>query len=106
MVVGYSFRQNKPVLFRDGQVVAYRQETSEVLDALENPRMIRLTRRASMVIDMVLEPNQSAIPEYIDLAQWYKPLKPGRYHLNLEHRVGIGDEPWITCSPMTFEVLP
>jgi hypothetical protein len=54
----------------------------------------------------MLEPNQPAISEYIDLGQWYKPLQPGHYQLNLEHRLDMNQEQWISCFPITFEVVP
>jgi hypothetical protein len=105
VVVGHPLKQNRPQLFKDGQVIPYRDETNKILIALEDSQ-ISLPRRTTRVVDVLLEPNKPAMPEQIDMAEWYDPLQAGHYQLNLEHRFGIGQETWINCSPITFEVVP
>lgn len=102
---GHPFGQNRPELVKDGEVITYREDVEKVLEALQDTKTIRLSRRTTRVTNIMLEPYETVIAEYMDLSQWYKPLKPGHYQLQLRHRLEMDQEPWISCSPIVFDVI-
>lgn len=94
-----TFSQNRPLLFRDGQEVKYRQGLDDLLKSKEKePGMevihLRITR---------LESSQSKPLEQIDLDNWYAPLGPGHYQLSTRHRF-VHAGKWVESSSVTFEV--
>lgn len=96
-----TFNQNRPILFRDGQELAYREGLDDVLKGKEKePGMevihLRITR---------LESNQPKALEQIDLDNWYEPLAPGHYQLSTRHRF-VHAGKWVESSSVTFEVEP
>jgi hypothetical protein len=92
--------QNRPRLLRDNQEVPYREGLSELL-----------THKDSEIGDIIsiravnLEPNIEKRLEYIDLIDWYEPLKPGHYQLSTQHRFIQGGK-WVDSASITFEVKP
>lgn len=93
------YYQNRPQLFRDGQLVPYRKQTAELIKHREKEP----SQRHRGVIR--LEPNETKEVVYIDLATWYDQLEPGHYQLSAKYRFEPGQD-WVESSVVTFEVEP
>lgn len=88
---------NKPQLFRDGEVVPYRQDVAGIAD--KPPAYI--IRK----ISVELEPGKTKIGDTISLNQWYEPLEPGHYQLDIKYRF-LPDGEWTNTASAMFEVEP
>jgi hypothetical protein len=101
-VVGYSELDphilNRPQLYRDGELVSYRVNVKELLQAKDKA----LSSGRSNAF--ALEPGNSTT-EAINLDDWYEPLQAGRYDLSVWHRFAWGGE-WVESPSVTFEVAP
>jgi len=92
------YGQNRPLLLRDNQEVAYRAGLMDRLKSYDND--------TGDVISMdliTLEPNREKIVEDLDLSYWYEPLEPGHYVLSTRHRFVQGGK-WVDAASVTFEV--
>jgi hypothetical protein len=94
------YYQNRPQLFKDGQLVAYREEIAKLVRAKDaDPEFVRVGTVVS------LAPTTTTELEELNLADWYEPLKPGLYTLINRHRFEV-DGPWSSDSgKLLFEVV-
>jgi hypothetical protein len=95
-----TYYQNRPQLFRDGRLLAYREEIRKLVRSKDlYPEFVRV---GSVVF---LEPHTSRDLEELTLSDWYGPLEPGSYRLINRHRFETGG-PWSTESAeLFFEVV-
>ena len=98
VLVTDSYFQNRPELFKDGQLVPYVKGIAELLKAKEKEPSFRHNYHVQ------LEPNAPKILGYIDLKDWYEPLAPGHYQLSVRHRFEHGQQ-WLNSTSLTFEVV-
>lgn len=91
------YAQNRPILYKDGDILPYRQQISDLLEAREKQPLERPGWRAK------LEPNESKVLDRIDLYDWYEDLGPGHYQLSVKHRFQLGQS-WYESSSITFEI--
>lgn len=97
--ISNTYIQDRPQLFRDGQLMKYKEDVEKLLETSDSePNSLR--RRS-----ILLPPNDAKVVEVIDLANWYRPLKTGHYQLAIKHRFESGGT-WIESSSTTFEVNP
>ena len=96
-----TYYQNRPQLFKDGRLIAYREEVKRLIHSKDNePEFVR---PGSVVF---LEPYASTDLEELSLSDWYGELQPGSYRLINRHRFDI-DGPWTSNSAeLLFEVVP
>jgi len=92
--------QNRPRLLRDNQEVPYREGLSEVIKQKD-----REIGDIISITAVTLEPNNQKTLEYVDLSDWYEPLKAGHYQLSTQHRFIQGGK-WVDSASITFEVKP
>ncbi len=92
---------NRPQLFKDGALIPYREETTNLISSKdENPRFVDVAN------DFFLDPGTRSGLQELDLKDWYGPLKPGLYRLTNRRRFEI-DGPWTAESaPILFNVVP
>jgi hypothetical protein len=95
-----TYYQNRPNLFKDGQLVSYREEVAKLVRAKDtDPEFIRV---GSVVF---LSPTTTTELEELNLGDWYGSLKPGLYVLTNRHRFAL-NEPWSGESEkLLFEVV-
>lgn len=94
-----TYVQNRPQLYRDGDLVPYKQNIEKLVKTNANePDFLRTD-------SSLLSPGSPKPIEIIDLADWYKPLRVGHYQLAVKHRFEQGGT-WIESSPVTFEIDP
>lgn len=96
----FNREQNRPELFRDGQLVPY---LSSVPQTVTWDKVSIDYRR---LVFLPLRPNQPQLVETINLAEWYGPLPPGRYRLTNKHRLDLSHGELVECGSVTFEVTP
>ncbi len=94
------YYQNRPRLFRNGQLVAYRKEIAELIRAKDSDPQFMNMRRA-----LYLEPYSSAALPELDLNDWYGPLEPGSYRLINPYRPQIYGRWTAESAPLLFEVV-
>ena len=94
------YYQNRPRLFRNGQLLTYRKKIAELVRSKDaSPEFSNLKHFVS------LNPYSSADLEELDLSDWYEALEPGSYRLINRYRLDI-DGPWTADSePLSFEVV-
>lgn len=90
--------QNRPRLLRDNQEVLYREDLIEVVKQKDK----EIGDIVSIKL-VTLEPNNEKTLEYIDLSEWYEPLRAGHYQLSTQHRFIQGGK-WVDSASITFEV--
>lgn len=92
--------QNRPRLLRDNQELPYREGLIEVVKQKDSEieDIISITA-------VTLEPSNEKMLEYLDLSDWYEPLKAGHYQLSTQHRFIQGGE-WVESASITFGVNP
>ncbi|HUS09040.1 MAG TPA: hypothetical protein VMZ30_01150 [Pyrinomonadaceae bacterium] len=94
------YSQNRLLLYKDGDLVAYRKEIDELLKARDKePSEHVMGWRAQ------LGPNESRVIDRFNLNDWYDDLGPGHYQLSVRHRFQIGQE-WYESASITFEIVP
>ncbi|RMG04563.1 MAG: hypothetical protein D6735_06735 [Acidobacteria bacterium] len=88
---------SRPRLFRDGELVPYREEIGKQFDKHEGGRISGM---------LFPKPNESQ-SEIIDLSDFYEVLKPGQYQLSLERRFfKVDDSPInIQSNAVTFKIV-
>ena len=84
----------RPELFRDGQSVLYRKAMAEIVD---KPPSFGSSLTA------ILEPGKAKMVDVIYLDEWYEPLDPGHYQLDVKWRFLL-DGGWTHVASTTFEV--
>ena len=95
--ISNTYVQHRPQLFRNGQLMKYREDIEKLLETSETePNSLRRD-------SVVLSPNDATAVGVIDLANWYKPLKLRHYQLTIKHRFELGGT-WIESSSVTFDV--
>jgi hypothetical protein len=99
ILVWDTYVQNRPELYRESQLLIYRDEIEKLLP--ETEKQTDFMRMDSVL----LEPGRSKSIEVINLADWYDSLKPGHYQLKVKHRFQQGGK-WIESASVTFEVDP
>ena len=92
--------QNRPRLLWDNQEVPYREGLSDLLTYKDSEIGDIIN-----IVAVTLDPNNEKRLEYIDLSDWYGPLKPGHYQLSTQHRFIQGGK-WVDSDSITFEVKP
>lgn len=92
-----TYLQNRPQLYKDGDLLPYLKTIERVTQVDEAPTSFLRTDSG------ILSPSTPKLVEVISLSDWYKPLKPGHYRLTVKHRFEWGGT-WIESSPGTFEV--
>jgi hypothetical protein len=90
--------QNRPELFRDGQLVEYRTGLSDLLESKEKEPSLRHSGYVH------LEPGEFKVLGFIQLSDWYESLEPGHYQLSVKHRFEYGQQ-WVESNALTFEVV-
>jgi hypothetical protein len=88
---------NNPQLFRDGELVPYRKDVGPIVG--QPPTF--LYRK----ISVELEPGKTKVGDTISLDQWYEPLEPDHYQLDIKYRF-LPDGGWTNTASTTFEVEP
>jgi hypothetical protein len=97
--ISNTFIQDRPALLKEGSVVLkYKPDVDRLLAASEESEPNSLRRDS-----VVLTPGQEKIVEVIDLANWFRPLRPGSYQLTIKHRFEWGGT-WIESASVSFEV--
>jgi hypothetical protein len=96
--IGDNRKQLRPKLIRDGDLVPYRKSLDELLTQKEKEPMFTSAKGAT------LKPGDNVVT-YLDLKDWYEPLKHGHYQLSVKERF-IWDGQWVESSSITFEVDP
>jgi hypothetical protein len=97
--VADTYSQNRPILYKGGDILPYREKVSELLEAREKSPVDKPGWRAR------LEPSEFKVLDRIDLYEWYDSLGPGHYQLSVKHRFQPGQS-WCESSSITFEVVP
>lgn len=94
-----SFYQNRPQLFKDGQLIPHREDVVKLLEWKDKDPI-----GERMPTALKLEPGQRETFGMLDLSNWYSPLVPGIYQLTNHNRLVYGGQ-WTSDSPtITFEV--
>lgn len=88
---------NRPQLYRDGELVAYRENVKEMLQAKD--RAVPNGRSSAFALEL-----GKSLAETISLDDWYEPLQAGDYELSVWHRFIWGGE-WVESPSLTFEVV-
>lgn len=99
ILVWDTYVQDRPQLYRDGQLLKYRADIEELMPKTEEQTDFVRTD------SILLEPHSTKPVEVISLADWYEALKPGHYQLSVRHRFQVGGK-WIDSSSVTFEIDP
>ena len=94
------YYQNRPRLFKNGQLVAYRKEIAELIRSKDSDPQFMNMRRT-----LFLEPYSSAALPELDLNDWYGPLEPGSYRLINPYRPQIYGRWTAESAPLLFEVV-
>ena len=94
------YYQNRPRLFKNGQLVAYRKEIAELIRSKDSDPQFMNMRRT-----LFLEPYSSADLQELDLNDWYGPLEPGSYRLINPYRPQIYGRWTAESTPLLFEVV-
>jgi len=97
--VGNLYRQNRPILYKNGQVHEYRKQIAELTEASDET-----VSDFHRDYQAHLEPNESITPQRIILDDWYDDLGPGHYQISVKHRLQPGQE-WIESSSITFDIV-
>ena len=97
--VGDPYTQDRPVLYKDGDVVAYRKQVSDLVEVRET----QMSEHARAWIAQ-LKSNESKILQRFNLYDWYEDLGPGHYQLSVKHRFQPGQS-WYESSSVTFDIV-
>lgn len=88
---------NRPQLSRYGELVSYRQNVKELVQAKDK-------RFPDGRSNVYLLKSRQSISETISLDDWYEPLRPGQYELLVWRRFIWGGE-WLESPSVSFEVV-
>jgi hypothetical protein len=94
------YYQNRPRLFRNGQLVVYRKEIAELIRSKDSDPQFMNMRRT-----LYVEPYSSADLQELDLNDWYGSLEPGSYRLINPYRPQIYGRWTAESTPLLFEVV-
>jgi hypothetical protein len=97
--VGDPYAQDRPVLYKDGDVVAYRKQVSDLVEVRET----QISEHARGWIAQ-LKSNESKILQRFNLYDWYEDLGLGHYQLSVKHRFQPGQS-WYESSSITFDIV-
>lgn len=89
----------RPRLLKDGKLLPYSERMAKAARAYE-----RYGPSGSMVSGEI-KPGETVTLDYIDLADWYGPLEPGRYELIIKYRFRHGGRP-VETNKISFEIVP
>ena len=93
------YYQYRPELMRDGEILPYIKKGAEGVKRADTEPY------NGSGAPHVMEPGREYPLYTIYLNHWYKPLKPGRYHLIVRKRFVL-DGDWAESNPVLFDVLP
>ena len=94
-----TYYQNRPTLYKNGELVPYRKETARLVGVKDSDPVFVSIRGGAL-----LEPATITEIEELSLASWYEPLTPGIYKLTNRHRFQING-PWtVDSDPLLFKV--
>jgi len=96
--IGDDYKQIRPKLTRDGDPVPYQKSLDELLAQKDNEPQSTRTKGAN------LGPGEKVVT-FLDLKDWYEPLKHGHYDLSVRECFIWGGR-WVESSSITFEVDP
>ena len=94
------YYQNRPRLFRNGELQPYRREIAELIrlkDAF--PQFFSLSQ------EVVLNPYSSADLDELDLKDWYGVLEPGSYRLVNRYRPQLDGSWTAESAALLFQVV-
>jgi hypothetical protein len=104
--------QDRPTLFKDGQIVSYLQSQSVMLKSSEKDQTCL---QVALPEPVILQPKESRVVDWFILAEgrinlgdmaWYEPLQAGKYELSLQRRLNCCEGPLVESNKITFEVTP
>lgn len=95
-----SYIHYRPRLLKDGKMVPYKESRNKIIEAKEKGGLGVVSVRST-----TLQPNQTIKADFINLADWYGRLEPGRYELSIKYRFRLGGKP-IDTNTVTFEIVP
>lgn len=94
----WPYREYRPELIRDGDVVPYTKRAQEEVDKSEKG-----PASGSMGVSTFI-PGREVFSDYVNLEDWYEtPLKPGHYQLVVRKRFVRNGE-WAESNSVTFDV--
>ena len=95
-----TYYQNRPTLYKNGELVPYRKETANLVGVKDSDPVFVSIRGGAL-----LEPATTTEIEELNLANWYEPLTSGVYKLTNRHRFQING-PWtVDSEPLLFRVV-
>jgi hypothetical protein len=104
--------QDRPNLFKDGQIVPYLQLQSVMLKSSEKGQTCL---QVALPEPVILQPKEVRVVDWFILAEgrinmgdlaWYEPLEAGQYELSLQRRLDCCEGPMVESNKITFEVTP
>ena len=104
--------QDRPKLLKDGQPVPYIIGQTRILRTMQADRTCY---KLDVPDPVILKPRESRVVDWFILAEgselmgdmaWYEPLRPGKYELSIERRLGCCDGPMFQSNKINFEVIP
>jgi|GEM_PF-1409272 len=97
---GWPYREYRPELIRDGDLVPYTKDAQQQVDKSEKEHF-----SGSMGVS-TLSPAREYLCNYVHIEDWYEsPLKPGHYQLIVRKRFAQNGD-WVESNPVTFDVIP
>jgi hypothetical protein len=95
-----TYYQNRPTLYKNGELVPYRKETANLVRVKDSDPIFVSIRGGAL-----LEPATTTEIEELNLANWYEPLTSGVYKLTNRHRFQVNG-PWtVDSEPLLFRVV-
>lgn len=107
-----SVYQDRPKLLKDGQLLPYLVDQTQILGGIKSDRACL---ELNMPEPVSLKPKESRVVDWFTLAEgseptgamaWYEPLRPGKYQLSIDRRLGCCDGPMLPSNKINFEVVP
>jgi hypothetical protein len=96
---GSDYREYRPELIRDGDLVPYSPETTKQIESAYR------NLRSGSVWTRAIPNGQECALEVLNLKSWYDlPLKPGHYQLIVKKQFAW-DGDWVESNPVTFDVI-
>jgi hypothetical protein len=104
--------QDRPQLTKDGQPAPY-DSVQELM--MKDSETDKTCEKLDVPEPRLLQPGEPAVTDWFILAEgttpmgdmaWYKPLRPGKYELSTQRRLGCCDGPLVESNKITFEVTP
>jgi hypothetical protein len=95
-----TYYQNRPTLYRNGELIPYRKETAKLVGEKDSDPVFVSIRGGAL-----LEPATTTEIEELNLADWYEPLASGVYKLTNRHRFQINGSWTVDSQPLLFKVV-